>query len=515
MKKLLSLVMIFAMVLTAACVTATAEIEPFGEGKTLTFSCLEGWYSAVSINDQLPIWQEFEKRTGVHIEFEAIADYDTAMLPRVAAGQELPDIFLVTPSWGNGGVYKMALDGIIIPLDDLIAEYAPNITKLLNDNPKLKGLLTAPDGVMYTVADVPMFVNDVVMQNAFFVREDWLEALGLEAPATLEDWHNVLSAFKGYTDTAFGLEAVPFSNNGSISSRTSFFTCAFDLPCQAGMWWYDENGEVFFTYTTEEYKNYLTEMNKWYAEGLFDVEVRDESNFNSLVSTDVVGATAGLSGYWENYNGLIATTGSTGGYILVNPPASKDKLITKRDSVWNHYGITKYCDDPVTAIKWIDYVWGSDEGVTLNEWGFEGMTFEYDEAGNKYYTDYVRNKANPNGLDPYNALRELGASDTILVRTPAEVYDALVDPYVVEYDRALMDQRVEPFPAVMATDEEQEIIDRINPDLSTYCNEMIEKFITGQESLDNFDQFAQKVVEIGMEELMAVRQAQFDRSGTM
>ncbi|NLG24262.1 MAG: hypothetical protein GX558_02835, partial [Clostridiales bacterium] len=42
-----------------------AVAEPFGEGKSLTLACLEGWYSAVSMNDNLPVWQEIEKATGV------------------------------------------------------------------------------------------------------------------------------------------------------------------------------------------------------------------------------------------------------------------------------------------------------------------------------------------------------------------------------------------------------------------------------------------------------------------
>ena len=134
-----------------------------------------------------------------------------------------------------------------------------------------------------------------------------------------------------------------------------------------------------------------------------------------------------------------------------------------------------------------------------------------DENGQKYFTDFVKN--NPDGLDPYNVLRSLGASDTIMVRTPAEVYAALNDDYVIEYGEKLLDQRVEPFPQVMATEDEQKIIDRIEPDLSTYCNEMIEKFITGIEPIENFDAFVEKVNEIGVDELLTVRQAQFDRAG--
>ena len=68
---------------------------PIGDGETdnLTVACLEGWYTAVSINDNLEIWQAIEDRTGVKINWEASADYDTVMQPRIAAGSDLPDIF--------------------------------------------------------------------------------------------------------------------------------------------------------------------------------------------------------------------------------------------------------------------------------------------------------------------------------------------------------------------------------------------------------------------------------------
>ena len=84
MKKILALVLALMLALTAA----SALAEPFGNGETLSFACLEGWYSAVTINDNLPSWQKIEENTGVKIAWEANSDYNTAMQPRVAAGQE-------------------------------------------------------------------------------------------------------------------------------------------------------------------------------------------------------------------------------------------------------------------------------------------------------------------------------------------------------------------------------------------------------------------------------------------
>lgn len=489
--------------------------EPFGGGQSLSLACLEGWYSAVSMNDNLPVWQEIEKATGVSIKWEANSDYDTAMQPRVAAGQQLPDIMLVPPTWGGTGVYKLATDKMIIPLNELIEEHAPNIKRVLEENPALKGLLTAPDGNIYSIADTPMFVNSMVVQNALFIRQDWLDKLELEVPVTIEDWHNVLTAFKGYADTAFGAPVVPYSGMaGEVGDFLKVFMGAYGLPVGGSEWWYDDDGQVFYVYSSPAFKDFLTEMNKWYAEGLVDMEMtRDEANFQSLVATDVVGAFSHLSERVPQYDGLLATSGATGHHSLVVPPMIGDRpLLTKRPATWSHYGITRDCADPVLAIKWLDFIWGSDEGVTFTEWGIKGQTYDVDSEGRKYYTDFVLK--NPDGLDPYNALRSLGISNTVLVRTPAEVYVALnAGSTAIPYAEALLDMRVESFPAMMATVEEQAVVDRIQPDLRTFANESIAKFITAAQSLDEFDAYVATLGSIGLEELRAIKQAQFDRSG--
>ncbi|NLG26037.1 MAG: hypothetical protein GX558_11820, partial [Clostridiales bacterium] len=402
-----------------------------------------------------------------------------------------------------------------IRLDDLIAQHAPDIARLFADYPTLKGLLTAPDGGVYSIADTPMFVNDMVVQNALFIRQDWLDALGLSTPSTIEDWYAVLTAFKGHDNTAFGSPAVPFSGmGGNVGDSVKVFMGAYGLPVGGSEWWYDGEGKVFYVYGTPEFKSFLAEMNKWYDEGLLDVEMtRDEANFQSLVATDVVGAFSTLSERVAQYDGLLATAGAQGNHALVVPPMTGDRpLLTKRSATWSHYGITRDCADPELAIRWLNFVWGSDEGVTFTEWGMKGQTYDIDADGNKYYTDFVLN--NPDGLDPYNALRSLGISNTVLVRTPAEVYTALnKGSPAIPYAEALLDKRVEAFPVMMATTDEQAVVDRIEPDLRTFTNESVAKFITGAQPLDEYDAYVDTLNSIGLSELAAVRQAQFDRSG--
>ena len=491
---------------------------PIGDGvnDTLSFACLEGWYSAVSMNDNLEIWQAIEDITGIKIEWEANGDYDTAMTPRIASGQELPDIFMIPPTWGNSGVYKLASDGILTQLDDLIAQYAPDITQLLNEDAELKGMLTAPDGNIYTVADTPKYVNELVAQYALLIRQDWIDTLSLPQPETIEDWYNVLISFKNDDPNGNGAnDEIPFSGIGDDYGYLTAFKSAFGLPVGVEAWWYDENGKVLCTYTTEEYRSFLTEMHKWYEEGLLDMEMnRDEANFQSLCSTNIAGAFSNLSERQTQYDNLLNTSGfpEARHTILANPKDDEgDLIILKRSPTWSHYAIPTSSTKAELAIKWINFVWGSDEGVTFTEWGIEGKTYTV-ENGKKQYTDFVLN--NPDGLDPYNALRSLGASNTILVRTPSEVYAALnSESDAISYGESIIEYRREPFPGVMSTDEEQDILDVYEPDFNTYCSESIVKFITGEQSMDTFDDFVSTLNSIGLDKLLEVKQAQFDRSG--
>jgi putative aldouronate transport system substrate-binding protein len=487
---------------------------------SLTVACLEGWYAAVTINDNLPVWQEIEKKTGIHINWQAAGDYDTAMQPVIASGSKLPDIMLIPPTWGNSGVFKLGADGLVRQLDSYIASSAPNIQQLFRDAPALKALLTAPDGKIYSVADTPMFVNDMVVPGALMIRRDWLDKLNLKVPVTIDDWHTVLTAFKNGDPNGNGQkDEIPFAAQGNPTGYLMALGPAFGLPNNAPTWWYDNSGKVFYVRSSQQYHTFLQTMAQWNKEGLIDLDLnRDDPNFLALLSTNVVGATTSLDGYKTQYDNILKTSGvPAANHELVDPPktpdGSKPKMI-KRDPTWNHYGITRDARNPELAMKWIDYVWGSDEGVTLNEYGVEGISWTRGADGKPHYTDFVLN--NPTGLDQYNALRSLGASNTILVRTPAQVYIDLMQggegAATLAYAERMRPNRVEPFPAVMISDADQAVLDRVSPDVSTYTTEILTKMYIGEISFNEWNNYVTALNSMGIAEMQKVRQAQYDRS---
>ena len=66
------------------------------------------------------------------------------------------------------------------------------LKKILDENPDYIRDIRASDGNIYFMP----FIGAVKTFKVWMLRGDWLDKLGLEVPVTLDDWYNVLKAFK-------------------------------------------------------------------------------------------------------------------------------------------------------------------------------------------------------------------------------------------------------------------------------------------------------------------------------
>ena len=85
-------------------------------------------------------------------------------------------------------IEKYAFQGAFVKLDEYLEEYAPNITKYLNDHPEKKANITSADGHIYII---PRFEDGDTAQG-WYIRQDWLDKLGLEQPKTVDEYYKVL-----------------------------------------------------------------------------------------------------------------------------------------------------------------------------------------------------------------------------------------------------------------------------------------------------------------------------------
>lgn len=192
----------------ASTESAAAESET-GGGITMVCALRDGEYSP----DETQLYLELEEQTGIDISWET---YPQSAWPEkkslLIASNDLPDAFFGNGVLTSDEVVKYGSEGILIPLEDYITEEnTPNLWKIFQEYPEYKSAITAPDGHIYSL----MSFEDgymVTTNNPIYINKAWLEAVGMDAPTTTEEFREVLRAFKEQDPNGNGqADEIPFS----------------------------------------------------------------------------------------------------------------------------------------------------------------------------------------------------------------------------------------------------------------------------------------------------------------
>ncbi len=126
-----------------------------------------------------------------------------------------------------------------------------------------------------------------LIRASIIIRTDWLENVGLEMPKTIDEFYDVLKAFKekdpdgnGKDDT-YGMVVPKWMGLGN-GSPWDIMQTWFGAPNRYGI---DEKGELIPDFTTEEYMEALRFFKKLYDEGLInkDFAVMDSAKWNDPI----------------------------------------------------------------------------------------------------------------------------------------------------------------------------------------------------------------------------------------
>src|SRR5579859_5703009 len=160
---------------------------------------------------EMGCYVELEKRTGIHLDFQhPPLQQEQDQFNLLVASGKYPDV--IEFDWLHsyaGGPTKAIKDGVIIRLNDPIDRYAPNIKKILADHPEWRKQLVTDEGDIYCF---PFIRSDPLLLTFIgpVIRADWLDKLALKVPATLDEWHTMLKAFKDQNANGKG-DTLPFS----------------------------------------------------------------------------------------------------------------------------------------------------------------------------------------------------------------------------------------------------------------------------------------------------------------
>lgn len=461
------------------------------------------------------VWKEYKKKSNMDVQFDLVPfDSLTERRNLMLAGGDYPDGFY-SARLPASDLMKYGEQGVFIPLNDLIDQYAPNFKSLMEQYPDLQKGLTMPDGNIYSFPSFysPEFLP-MLIGTPIWINREWLEQLGMEEPQTIDQFYDYLKAVKETDLNGNGAaDEVPFSGVGPNALKYQL-QGAWGLGTRGtGNAYLDidpDSGDLRFYRTTERYKEMLEFINKLYTEGLIDPEIFtiQESNFRAKGAEGIFGSaitTNPLTAFdLENYVGLGALEGPHG-----------DRLYShvKAPLAWiGAFVITDKNPHPEATVRWMDYFF-SDEGADFYFRGIEGETFNYKEDGTWDYVEDITDNAN--GLTVSQARNKYltwnGGSYPGFVQEHyfmgAESYPNAIE--TGEKASAYAPEEIwNPF---TYTAEENDFMTSVGVDIHTYISEMESKFIAGDTPFTEWDTYVATIERMGFDKYMEISNQAYER----
>lgn len=443
------------------------------------------------------IMQKLMADTNTNLVFDwwpadGVAERRNTMLADI---NNLPDMFHITAEQAT--IYGS--EGILEPLDDLIAQYAPNIAALLTEENSVP-LRNPADGKIYYLPKYNT-INQI-NESTFTYRKDILDAMGEEEPNTIDEWYELFVKVKEqYPDMIVLTER---NANVAFNSHPAFDMGRFMigdflfgmLPSEI-----DQRQSVFLP-TSQQWKDMLMFYNKLYNEGILDpayLTHNDDTWWFEKVAggqafacwtmnqgraqqatdlaheaglTDVEWRVAQLT---ENYN-----TGVRELYKVANPWEIDGFALNANMSE----------EEKIAAIKFLDYNF-SPEGTLLFYYGIEGEDYNLVDGEPVRTTDF-----NESNL----MRRREGWLYSMIAYAPLEMYSDLSQPIIADHFARNTSDMVIALPVFTPSGDHVEDLNLLMANLQPFTQTARDEFVTGRRSFDEWDAYVAECEAMGSEE---------------
>ena len=490
---------------------------PLKDTKTLKFMTSSSTLAPKDPNEKL-ILKRLEKETGVHIDWTNYqSDFAEKRNLDISSG-DLPDA-IHNDNASDVDLMNWAKKGVIVPVEDLIDKYMPNLKKVLDEKPEYKAMMTAPDGHIYSFPWIEELgqgkesihsVNDMA-----WINKEWLDKLGLKMPQTTDELVDVLEAFKTKDPNGNGkADEIPISFvNGAGNEDFKLLFGAFGAGDNDDHLVVGNDGKVDFTADNDDYKESIKFMRKLQEKGLIDKEAfeQDWNTYLAKGSENKYGVyftwdKANVTGANDKYDVLPVLAGPSGKKHVARTNGmgfSRDRMV-----------ITSANKNLELTAKWIDAQYAPLQSVQ-NNWGTYGdkkqqNIFEFDKASNSL-------KHLPlNGTSPAELRQktEVGGPLAILDTYYGKVttmpddakwrLDLLKETYVPYMDNDNI------YPRVFMKEEDLDKIAQVEADMNDYIYRKRAEWIVNGKIDQEWDSYKKELEKYGLSDWLAIKQKYYD-----
>lgn len=412
-RKVVSLMLVSAMVagMLAGCGSDSGSSK--GGSSTETGSAAEASSSGETADDKSPITFEYFNADGKNGNWDnpvakAITEATGVTLdvsyPVASQGDAKEDVALMIANdeypdmiYAKGSATDLYQAGALIDMTDLIEKYGPNIKKMYGaELEKLKWSQDDPGIYQLSYAGV----NQKTLTTGGSCQIQWaaLKENDYKYPKTLDEYEKMIKSYlAAHPKTDDGLDMIGITMSASdwhwMITLGNPAGLIADASPDNGQWIIDDEYNVHYKHVTDEEKEYFKWLCRMYNEGILDPNFAtqtDDDYIAKVASGRVVAITDAEWHYSQCEATLVADGKVDQTYVGLPVTLREDQvekaLLYQGTTVGWGIGITKSCEDPVRAIKFLDYLC-SDEGQILYHWGIEGENYFLDDNGQPYRTD--------------------------------------------------------------------------------------------------------------------------------
>lgn len=335
------------------------------------------------------IWTKWINENGpANVKFVAIPRWESqSKLNVLLASGSAPDLVF---EFGTSIRNQMFDQKQLMPLDDLIEKHSVEYKALLEKYPQLKQAGIKSDGKLYEFGRM----NEVYPLVSVFIREDWLEKLGLKMPTTEDEFLAVAKAFteqdpdgNGADDT-YGVGGFEFGDNAGL----------FRYIFNANWVNLDENGEI--QVGPERLKKEAEFKRALYEAGVVDKDFLSDKD-GSKSKQDFLNGKIGIYAFMTNdYMGFASRELDT---LMKNVPEAKLKVMPlpktsagQFTTVWNNpvqmtAVVNARAKNPEAIMKYVDFLVKPETGRTFR-YGIEGEHYKVEADGKPVILDQEKYK---------------------------------------------------------------------------------------------------------------------------